>query len=88
HHFGAVVTIAAAVGNVIAAGFLLWAFQRAFLSAPQHSRKKEIHPSSGLENVLAAAILLLLVIAGFYSEPWLELIETTAQSIGKPFGRS
>ena len=32
--FGALPTIATALGNVAAAGFLLWAFQRAFL-APQ-----------------------------------------------------
>jgi len=30
--FGGLVTIAAALGNVLAAGFLLWAFQRAFLA--------------------------------------------------------
>lgn len=31
--FGGLLTIAAALGNVLAAGFLLWAFQRAFLGA-------------------------------------------------------
>ena len=30
--FGALPTIATALGNVAAAGFLLWAFQRAFLA--------------------------------------------------------
>ena len=30
--FGGLLTIAAALGNVLAAGFLLWAFQRAFLA--------------------------------------------------------
>ena len=30
--FGGLLTIAAALGNVLAAGFMLWAFQRAFRS--------------------------------------------------------
>ena len=36
---GALLTVAVALGNVVAAGFLLWAFQRAFL-APRGEKSK------------------------------------------------
>jgi len=77
HRFGAIFTVAAAVGNVIAAGFLLWAFQRAFLApsqAPSMS-KKNIYPATIQEKFLALMMLVILLSIGFYSEPWLDLIE-------------
>ncbi|MEE9493855.1 MAG: NADH-quinone oxidoreductase subunit M [Gammaproteobacteria bacterium] len=80
--FGALVTIAAALGNVAAAGFLLWSFQRAFLSPPQiEPRKKELEPATFMERILAITIILILLGAGFYSEPWLKLIEPSLDSL-------
>ncbi|MBA1332231.1 NADH-quinone oxidoreductase subunit L, partial [Candidatus Endoriftia persephone str. Guaymas] len=51
HRFGALVTIAAALGNVAAAGFLLWAFQRSFL-APQDETQAalKVEPTSPVEK--------------------------------------
>ena len=74
--FGAMVTIAAALGNVAAAAFLLWAFQRAFLAPladdiPAYT----LEPPSGMERSIAVMIIVILVGSGFYSEPWLELLE-------------
>ena len=37
--------------------------------------------ASPLERLLAAAVILLLLGTGFYSEPWLELIEQPAQAL-------
>jgi NADH-quinone oxidoreductase subunit M len=90
-HFGALVTIAAAIANVIAAGFLLWSFQRAFLSKPlltsyQMERySKKLHPETRIEKVLAISIICLLLLAGFYSSPWLELISQPLNSLGELF---
>ena len=83
HRFGAIFTVAAAVGNVIAAGFLLWAFQRAFLAASTvpNTAKIEIKIASINEKILALLIIILILSIGFYSEPWLDLIEHSLLSL-------
>ena len=85
--FGATVTIAAALGNLIAAGFLLHSFQRAFMGAPPGNRA--IHwntsPSQLTEKVLAGTVILVTLAVGFYSKPWLELINQPVQGLGALF---
>lgn len=73
--FGAMLTIAAALGNVAAAGFLLWAFQRAFLAPRSEDLPGQIESTSWPERAIAGALVLVLLGAGFYSEPWLELVD-------------
>ncbi len=87
--FGALLTIAAAMGNVIAAGFLLWAFQRAFL-APHDDKEKKyvVNPVNRKEFFLATSMVLIILVAGFYSEPWLNLIENTVKSLENRFTAS
>jgi len=83
HRFGALITVAAAVGNVIAAGFLLWAFQRAFLS-PKISTSitvVKIKPASTQEKLIALVVMAILLSTGFYSEPWFDLIENSLESL-------
>jgi len=88
--FGALVTIAAAIGNVIAAGFLLWSFQRAFLT--QNDNFMVLNRSSTselkMEKFIAASIILMLLLAGFFSEPWLQLIEQPLNGLGALFGHA
>ncbi len=82
HRYGALVTIAAALGNVVAAGFLLWAFQRAFLAArPEEMR--EIEPVNRAEVLLATIVLICLLGAGFFSEPLLELVDMSLVNLGE-----
>ncbi len=83
--FGALVTIAAALGNVAAAAFLLWAFQRAFLAPPAVSPGPSIDPATGLERLIASAVILVLLGAGFYSEPWLELVDAPLAALSGHF---
>ena len=74
--FGAMVTIAAALGNVAAAAFLLWAFQRAFLAPlAEDVPPYKLEPPTGMERSIAVMIIVILLGSGFYSEPWLELLE-------------
>jgi NADH-quinone oxidoreductase subunit M len=76
HKFGALVTIASALGNVAAAGFLLWAFQRAFLAPRAKGREPfEVIPVSKSEVFVVSALVIVLLSAGFYIEPWLKLID-------------
>jgi NADH-quinone oxidoreductase subunit M len=85
-HFGGLLTIAAALGNVVAAGFLLWAFQRAFLAPlPAHVRPMEISPTNRSERLVAGLVILVLLGVGFYSEPWLVLIEKPLHLLGSVF---
>ena len=84
--FGALVTIAAALGNVAAAAFLLWAFQRAFLAPLDPSgQKRHIDPATGMERTIAIMMILILLGTGFYSEPWLELIEHSFDSLSTQY---
>lgn len=86
--FGALVTIAAALGNVAAAAFLLWAFQRAFLAPRPANAPAVVAPASWMERLIAGLIVIVLLGAGFYSEPWLKLVDAplTALSARFPHG--
>lgn len=80
HRYGALLTIAAALGNVVAAGFLLWAFQRAFL-APRPEQMPEIRPVNAAEIAVAGTVLITLLVTGFHSEPWLELVDMSLTNL-------
>ncbi len=80
--FGALITVVAALGNVIAAGFLLWSFQRAFLTpreAPVNTSYLE--KTTWSERAVALLLLAVLVTAGFHSEPWLHLIDAPLENL-------
>jgi NADH-quinone oxidoreductase subunit M len=84
--FGALTTIAAALGNVAAAAFLLWAFQRAFLAPLDESAQKHhIDAATGMERTIAIIMILILLGTGFYSEPWLQLIEHSFDSLSAQY---
>lgn len=80
HRFGALLTVAAAVGNVLAAGFLLWAFQRAFLG-PRAPGQANSSPASVAEKTIAVLVIALLLGVGFFPEPWLNLIDTPLNNL-------
>lgn len=74
HEWAVAVTIL--VGHVLAAGFLLWAFQRMFLAAS----KRHFHYSSNdktivQERIIACVICALHIGTGLNSMPLLRLIE-------------
>jgi NADH-quinone oxidoreductase subunit M len=86
--FGALVTAAAALGNVVAAGFLLWAFQRAFLSPRDESQSTTaVEPTSSAERLITLVMILILLSVGFYSEPWLDLIEHSLDGLSQLYGQ-
>ncbi|MGI2325207.1 MULTISPECIES: complex I subunit 4 family protein [unclassified Methylococcus] len=76
---GPAAAIAVAVGNVLAAGFLLWAFQRVFLAHRRSHRPYPERPRPGWrEHTLIALLCLVLLGVGFYTAPWVHL---TRQSL-------
>jgi NADH-quinone oxidoreductase subunit M len=85
-HFGALVTIAAALGNLVAVGFLLRAFQRAFLASrdeTQTGTALAVAPTRGIERLIAAVMILTLLGVGFHSGPWLDLIEGSLEHLSR-----
>lgn len=83
--FGALITIAAAAGNVLAAGFLLWAFQRAFLSpaAGRIVNTDDVEKTTASETFIAVTLLMIILVTGFFSEPWFDLVQNSAQNLGQ-----
>lgn len=87
HRLGALVTITAALGNVAAVACLLWAFQRAFLAPPDPGRlPAQPHPRATLVETLFVTVMLLVqLVAGFHSEPWMRLVEQPSRALAHPF---
>jgi NADH-quinone oxidoreductase subunit M len=84
--FGALVTIAAALGNLVAVGFLLRAFQRAFLAPVDETQGhgvKTVAPTRAIERLIAGVMILTLLGVGFHSEPWLNLIEHSLEGLSQ-----
>ncbi len=74
--FGALVTIAAALGNVVAAGFLLFAFQKAFLAEPKGDTSRwDTTPAQITERTMAVIVIVVILAMGFFSELWLSLLD-------------
>ncbi len=86
HRFGALPAVGAALGNVAAAGFLLWAFQRAFLAPPPVGRASAVERASSLEWFIAGILIVVMLTAGFHMSPWLDLIEVPMQTLAGRFG--
>ena len=84
--FGGLVTVAAALGNVAAAAFLLLAFQRAFLAPPPEGGPTAAVPAATPgEWVLAATLILTLLGTGFWSEPWMALTAGALEALAAHF---
>lgn len=71
---GPAMTVTLALGNVLTAAFLLWAFQRVFLARRKARHHGPPAPLTLSENLLAGAVSLALL-AGFHTHPWLEYID-------------
>ena len=84
--FGAVVTIAAALGNLVAAGFLLRAFQQAFLGqTPADTKRWDTSPTYTAEILMASIVMLVIIGVGFYSAPWTTLIAPSVEGLSALF---
>lgn len=72
------VAVAMAAGSVASAAFLLWAFQRAFLARRRDAalRPEKIRLSLP-EAALVAALCAVQLGVGFYTEPWLAIVDSS-----------
>lgn len=77
---------AVALGNVVTAAFLLWAFQRAFLADRREQRLRPLTQAlSRSETALALLVCGALIGVGFYTEPWENLVRVPVSAITERF---
>ncbi|TAL44823.1 MAG: NADH-quinone oxidoreductase subunit M [Methylovulum sp.] len=84
---GWLVAIAILLGNVLAAAFLLRAFQQVFIATPKRHQQpysSDHHPVSK-ERMITLVICSLLIGTGFYTTPWLNFIDQDATAIEKDY---
>jgi NADH-quinone oxidoreductase subunit M len=84
---GWLIAIAILIGNVLAAAFLLRAFQQIFIAVPKRAKQPYHcdHHSAMKERIIAVIIGGLLIISGFWSTPWLKFIDQDAIAISLMF---
>ncbi len=83
--YGWGVAIVAASGNVLAAGYLLWAYQRIFLA--RNPRGVTLSPTdlrSG-ESIVAGLLCAVIVGVGLYADPWIETISGAVEPVARVF---
>lgn len=85
--YGWLAAIAILLGNVLAAAFLLRAFQQIFIAHPKrnHQPYSSSHHPVTTERLIAAILVLLLMGTGFYTTPWLNLVDHSAAALTKHF---
>ncbi|MCC6922000.1 MAG: NADH-quinone oxidoreductase subunit M [Nitrosomonas sp.] len=85
---GWLVAIAILIGNVLAVGLLLRAFQQIFIASPKRyqgpfksAMQGATQPSPRNEWAIAIVICAILITAGMHISPWLNIIDQNIQSI-------
>ena len=84
---GWLMAIAILIGNVLAAAFLLRAFQQIFIATPKrtHQPYSSTHHPVRQERIITLVICSLLIVTGFYTTPWLNFIDQEATDIGEHY---
>ncbi|MGR9108812.1 MAG: complex I subunit 4 family protein [Gammaproteobacteria bacterium] len=74
---GWLAAVAIMVGNLLAAAFILWAFQRIFMAAPRRAVRPRLSFQHQIvkQRLIAVMVCALLAGTGFYMRPWLALID-------------
>jgi NADH-quinone oxidoreductase subunit M len=73
--------VPAAFGIVLAAIYLLWAYQRVFHGEIRHAENRELSDLDLREVVMLAPVIALIVLIGVYPKPFLDRIEPAAEKV-------
>jgi NADH-quinone oxidoreductase subunit M len=73
--------IPAAFGIVLAAVYLLWAYQRVFHGEPAIEANRAMADLNGRELAMLAPLVALIIFIGVYPKPFLERIEPSADRL-------
>ncbi len=73
--------IVAAFGVVLAAVYLLWAYERMFTGPVSHEENETLSDLNGREIAILVPIAALVVFLGIYPKPALDRIEPSVEAI-------
>lgn len=85
--YGWGVAIVAASGNVLAAGYLLWAYQRIFLARNPKGATLSVTDLRSWELIVAGLLCAVIVGVGLYADPWIETISGAVEQVARVFER-
>lgn len=81
---GWVIATILGLGNILTAAYLLWAYQRLFLVASKRAPAVQHRGTAARHEFMIALIICSLLIGtGFYSSPWLKIVNSANGTIGK-----
>nr|WP_281383646.1 NADH-quinone oxidoreductase subunit M [Candidatus Competibacter phosphatis] len=83
--YGWGVAIVAASGNVLAAGYLLWAYQRIFLARNPKGVTLPLVDLRSRELIVAGLLCAVLIGVGLYADPWIETISEAVEQVARVF---
>ncbi|MBZ4194957.1 MAG: NADH-quinone oxidoreductase subunit M [Candidatus Contendobacter sp.] len=78
----------AAAGNVLAAGYLLWAYQRIFLARSPKRRSAMLTDLRRRERVMAGLLCAVMIGVGLYADPWIKMIGGAVDDVSQRLGAS
>ena len=78
HRWWAVV---AASGVILAAIYLLWAYQRTFHGEPDEANASQIHDLTLRERIVIVPFLAVIVLMGVYPKPFLDRIDPSVKAL-------
>jgi NADH-quinone oxidoreductase subunit M len=73
--------VVAAVGVILAALYLLWAYQRTFHGEPDDANRNSMHDLTLRERIAIAPLLILIVVMGVYPKPFLDRIDPSVKAL-------
>ena len=76
-----VMTILAATGVILAAIYLLWAYERVFTGPITHKENEKLLDLNGREILILAPLVVLILVLGVYPKPALDRIEPAVAEV-------
>ena len=73
--------IIAAAGVVLAAIYLLWAYERAFTGIPEKPENQKLLDLNLREKVLLATLVILMLVIGLYPKVLLDRVQPSAEAV-------
>ncbi len=83
--YGWGVATVAASGNVLAAGYLLWAYQRIFLARNPKVSSRPLTDLRNRELIMAGLLCLVMIGVGLYADPWIKMIGGAVENVAQSF---
>jgi len=84
--YGWGVATVAAAGNVLAAGYLLWAYQRIFLARNPRAPARPLTDLRNRELIMAGLLCLVMIGVGLYADPWIRMIGEAVENVAHTIG--